>query len=166
MVHTYQEGNCNTETTEKVCPKGTTGTFPKCQGPPTVFNTQQPQEVDVNGTDLFCADVSAPAGEKVTVIFVVEFGKFGEAQKNTNYGANGYCATYTAPSEVPFGEIEEQTPGHKREIGFDPYWVSVTTEAGAHNEKEEEVKFIPVVKEITASGEEKYYQGDNIKNTM
>jgi hypothetical protein len=156
VVSTYQEGNCNKETTTPSCPAGTTGTFPKCQGPPTVYNTQTPQEADVKGEQLLCADVSAPAGVK-SVTFVTKFGKFGPASKNTAYGEDGYCATYTAPSEAPFGELEEIRPGVEAEVGFDFYWVSVTDNNGVSNEKEEEVEFIPIVKEVNSGGEEVFY---------
>jgi len=88
-------------TTTTTAPTTTTTTVPKSV-PPVVTNVTQPQEADINGTQLICADVYAPSGDSVTITFNAVFGNFsGSTESNPNGAANSYCNTYTAPSEVP-----------------------------------------------------------------
>lgn len=96
--------NCTTPP-QPTCATGTMGTYPNCKTPaqpPTVNNLQLQQENDVNSTDVICADVYAPAGDNLTITFNATYGSFAHQVKaNSSYGPNGYCDTYTAPSEVP-----------------------------------------------------------------
>jgi hypothetical protein len=69
--------------------------------PPTVKNVTQPQEVYVNETyPNICADVSAPNGHNVKVVFSAKFGSFPDATFNYTGGLARPCKTYHAPGDV------------------------------------------------------------------
>jgi hypothetical protein len=70
--------------------------------PPTVKNVTQPQEVYVNETypSNICADVSAPAGHNVKVVFSAKFGSFPDSTFNYSGGFARPCKTYHGPGDV------------------------------------------------------------------
>jgi hypothetical protein len=69
--------------------------------PPTVKNVTQPQEVFVNETYAnICADVSAPNGHNVKVVFSAKFGSFPDATFKYSGGFARPCKTYHAPGDV------------------------------------------------------------------
>jgi hypothetical protein len=70
--------------------------------PPTVTNVTQPQEVYVNETyPNFCADVTAPVGHNIKVVFGARFG-VGFTKTIISTGSDRVCGTYTAPTDLPF----------------------------------------------------------------
>jgi len=78
---------------------------PKPQ-PPTVQILTQPQEVSISGTDVpgttpFSADVSAPNGDRLTVVFDAKWGSFPNSSFTYGGGMNQVITTYDAPSELP-----------------------------------------------------------------
>jgi hypothetical protein len=79
----------------------------KTTPPPTVTNVTQPQEIftgDPKGEtyDNFCANVTAPAGDQVTVSFGARFGIGFTRYITAVAGVNKVCGIYTGPSDLPF----------------------------------------------------------------
>lgn len=95
-VNQPKSENCKTEIVEKPCG---CSPVPKPE-PPVVNNLQEVQEVYVEKSSLICADVYAPAGDELTITFIAKRGQFSPEVVNTGYGPNGYCDSYTAPSEA------------------------------------------------------------------
>jgi hypothetical protein len=113
-------------------------TFPKCEKPPTpptANNVTQPQEVYVNETyPNICADVSAPAGHSVRVVFSAKFGSFPDSTFNYSGGFARPCKTYHAPGDVtPTGKdtitvtVYDLTTGLNASSSSDPFDVWANT---------------------------------------
>jgi hypothetical protein len=74
--------------------------------PPTVQILTQPQEVSISGTLIpgstpFKADVSAPSGATLNVVFSAQWGSFPTSSFTYGGGMNQVNTTYDAPSELP-----------------------------------------------------------------
>jgi hypothetical protein len=103
--------------------------------PPTANNVTQPQEVYVNETyPNICADVSAPAGHSVRVVFSAKFGSFPDSTFNYSGGFARPCKTYHAPGDVtPTGKdtitvtVYDLTTGLNASSSSDPFDVWANT---------------------------------------
>lgn len=86
----------------------------KCSEAPTVKNVYKIQEVYTNEKIEFCADVYAPTGDNLSILFVTHTGTFSPREiKVSSYGSQShFCTTYTGQSEPGFDHVNVFVQDH------------------------------------------------------
>jgi hypothetical protein len=129
VLHTSGQANARAKLSSTAWAQCSSGNNKPPKVPPSAGNITQPQEVYVNETyPNVCADVSAPSGHSVKVVFSAKYGSFPDSTFNYSGGFAHPCKTYHAPGDAtPSGSdtitvtVYDITTGLNSSASSDPF---------------------------------------------